>query len=418
MRHLITFLILVFTNTSQSQELLTLEKCYRLVKTNYPLSKQSELLAKQNSLDLEVIKTGNLPQLDFAIQATYQSDVTHLPIALPNSNIEIPNKDQYKATLSVNQLIFANGLIKTTEEVKKASLKTKQKQVEVNLYQVKKQINQLYFSILFQQEKRVLLTSKKELLRTKLKEVTAGIKFGAVLPTSDNVLEAEILKIEQQLIETESNKNSLLASMSSLLGFPVTTKTIFENPTTLNSDSNEINRPEIDLFKLKKEEIESSEQLISKQNAPKLVSFATGGYGNPGLNMLDNSFQPFYLIGLKLNWTILDWNTNKKQRESLLINKEIIDNEQEVFELNTTIELNQQSAEIAKISEYIQSDTKIIDLHKTILKSSESQLKNGVITASSYITDLTNLTEAESNLSTHKIQLQLAQANYNTTNGN
>jgi len=134
--------------------------------------------------------------------------------------------------------------------------------------------------------------------------------------------------------------------------------------------------------------------------------------------MLDNSFQPFYLIGLKLNWTILDWNTNKKQRESLLINKEIIDNEQEVFELNTTIELNQQSAEIAKISEYIQSDTKIIDLHKTILKSSESQLKNGVITASSYITDLTNLTEAESNLSTHKIQLQLAQANYNTTNGN
>ena len=30
------------------------------------------------------------------------------------------------------------------------------------------------------------------------------------------------------------------------------------------------------------------------------MGFGTGGYGNPGLNMLDNSFQPYYLVGLKL----------------------------------------------------------------------------------------------------------------------
>jgi len=124
------------------------------------------------------------------------------------------------------------------------------------------------------------------------------------------------------------------------------------------------------------------------------------------------------MVGLKLNWNIFDWSASKKQRKSLQINKDIIDNQQEIFELNTNIELNQQQSEINKISAFIQSDETIIDLRKKILNSVDSQLKNGVITSSAYITELTNLYEAENNLSTHKIQLLLAKANYKTTKGN
>ena len=168
---------------------------------------------------------------------------------------------------------------------------------------------------------------------------------------------------------------------------------------------------------MKKEQIDTNETLLSKQNAPKIMSFATGGYGNPGLNMLDNSFQPYYLVGVKLNWTVFDWNANKKQRESLKINKEIVDTEESVFKLHTNIELDQTNAEINKISAFIPTDNSIITLQKNILKTTESQLKNGVITAAAYLTELTNLYEAENNLSTHKIQLLLAQTNYNTTKG-
>src|SRR5690606_12141787 len=114
--------------------------------------------------------------------------------------------------------------------------------------------------------------------------------------------------------------------------------------------------------------------LLSKQNAPKLIGFASGGYGNPGLNMLDNSFQAFYMIGAKLNWNIFDWNSNKKQRESLAINKNIIDTEAETFKLNTTIELMQQQKEIEKIETFITSDQEIIKLREDILKSASSQL--------------------------------------------
>jgi len=418
MKKISLLIILLLTLQVFSQEKLSLEACYTLVNKNYPLAKQQTLLQKQNDLDLAIIKTKKLPQLNFDAQATYQSDVTSIPIVIPGSSIEPPNKDQYKATASINQLIYDGGLIDASSEVKKAGLKTQQKQLEVTLYQLKQQVNQLYFSILLLQEKKELLIAKETQLQTTLNEVKAGVKFGMLLPSSDSVLEAELLKIEQQFTEIEFNKTSLLKTLSDLIGQDISTNVQLENSEISINFEPAIKRPELALFQLQKEQIEASEELIVKKNAPKLVGFATGGYGNPGLNALDNSFQTFYMAGLKVNWNIFDWNASKKERKSLQVNKEIIDNQQEIFTLNTSIELHQQQAEIDKIAAIIETDKAIIELRKNVLKSSNSQLKNGVITASAYITELTNLYEAENNLSTHKIQLQLAKITLNTTKGN
>ena len=415
MKRLILIFISIVTFTGYAQKSITLEECYSLVTQNYPLAKQSQLLELQYQLDAEAISTAKLPQFSLDAQATYQSDVIEVPI--PNSNIEPLNKDQYRATLSANQLIYNGGLTNASLKVKSAQLKTKQKQVEVNLYQLKQQVNQLYFSILLAQESELLLKAKQAQLEAKLKEVVSGIKYGVILPSSDKVLEAELLKISQQFQEIESNKMVLIETLSSLINKPLDVSTEFQNPLVETQLQDNLNRPELELFQLKKDEIEHSEALISKQNEPKLLGFATGGYGNPGLNMLDNSFQGFYIVGIKLNWNVFDWNSKNKERESLAINKDIIDTETETFKLNTNIELNKQQKEIEKIEGIIVSDEAIIKLRKEVLQTADSQLKNGVITASAYITELTNLYEDENTLVRHQIQLQLAKANYNIIKG-
>lgn len=415
MKRLILIFISIATFTGYAQKNITLEECYSLVTQNYPLAKQSQLLEMQYQLDAEAISTAKLPQLNLDAQATYQSDVIEVPI--PNSNIEPLNKDQYRATLSANQLIYNGGLTNASLKVKSAQLKTKQKQVEVNLYQLKQQVNQLYFSILLAQESELLLKAKQAQLEAKLKEVVSGIKYGVILPSSDKVLEAELLKISQQFQEIESNKMVLIETLSSLINQPLDASTQFQNPLVETQLQEDLNRPELEFFQLKKDEIEHSEALISKQNEPKLLGFATGGYGNPGLNMLDNSFQGFYIVGIKLNWNVFDWNSKNKERESLAINQDIIDTETETFKLNTNIELNKQQKEIEKIEGIIVSDEAIIKLRKEVLQTADSQLKNGVITASAYITELTNLYEDENTLVRHQIQLQLAKANYNIIKG-
>ena len=415
MKRIIIILILLFPIAIVAQQILTLQECYELATANYPLAKQSQLLATQNQLDQDVISKLKLPQLHLDAQATYQSDVIEVPI--PNAGIQPPNKDQYRATLSVNQLIYNGGATEASLNLNSAQLKSKQKQVEINLYQLKQKINQLYFSILLSQETDLLLKSKQEQLQARLQEVNSGITYGLLLPASDKVLEAELLKLKQQFTEVESNKAALIETLSQIIGQSLSASTTFQNQLMETDLKTELKRPELELFQLKKEEIEGNEALIMKQHSPKILGFATGGYGNPGLNMLDNSFQPFYVVGVKLNWQVFDWNSNKKQRESLSINKDIIDIESETFKLNTTIELNQQQKEIDKLETFITSDLEIINLRKEVLKAADSQLKNGVITSSAYITELTNLYEDENTLVKHNIQLQLAKANYKVING-
>lgn len=418
MKKLVILLLLTIPGVSFGQENLNLEECYNLVTQNYPLAKKMALLENQNLLDVEVLKTNHLPQIDFSAQATYQSDVIEIPISVPGVVIEPPNNDQYRATLSINQVIYDGGVVKASVLAKEAEGKTLQKNVEVSLFQLKKQINELYFSSVLLQEKKALLEAKKRQLEARLKEVKAGIEFGTLLPTSDSILEAELINVSQQLIELQSNKSLLLKTLSSLIGVSVSENTILQTPVISDNVTSELQRPELDLFNLQKQQIDASENVLSKKNIPKLMGFVTGGYGNPGLDMLDNTFQPFYVVGAKLNWNVFDWNSNKKQKESLRINKDIVDNQQEVFELNTQIELSKYLSEMETYNNYIESDKTIIELRRKIVKTTESQLKNGVITASIYVTELTNLFEAENNLKTHTIKLLMAKANYNTTKGN
>ena len=418
MKKIVTVSILFLQAIVFAQQPVSLEQCYEAATANYPLAKKITLLEQQNKLDTEVLQTANKPQLFLDAQATYQSDVIELPVSLPNVLIEPPNQDQYKATLSVNQLIYNGGVIKASIEAKKAEGKAQQKAVEVSLYQLKKQINNSYFSILLLQEKQQLLEAKKDRLQARLKEVKAGIKYGTLLPSSDSVLEAEVLKITQQQEEIRIQKQALFTTLSSITGIKLTQNTILETPTLPENITNTINRPELDLFKLQKQQIDATRKVISKQNAPKILGFATGGYGNPGLNMLDNSFQPFYIVGAKLNWNVFDWNTKKKQEQSLQINKQIITNQEEVFKLNTRVEMDTYRSAVNTYSAYLATDQEIIKLREKIVKTAESQLKNGVITASTYITELTNLFEAKNNASVHRIQLLRSKANYQITQGN
>ena len=418
MKKNLTALLVLLSLVVNAQQKLTLEDCYALANKNYPIAKQAELLQQKNTYDIEALKKGKLPKIDLNAQATYQSEVTELPIKIPNVVVTPLNKDQYRATLDVNQLIYNGGVIDANAKLKEAQTKTQQQQVAVSLYQLKTRINQYYFSILLLQEKEALLISKQEQLNSRIKEVQSGVKYGAILPASEKVLEAEILKIKQQLIEIKSDKTKLLQNLATLTYSPIENTTKLVKPNFTIDFKKESNRPELKLFDLQSQQIETSSILLSKNQLPKVNAFGQAGYGNPGLNMLNNSFETFYMVGLKANWNVFDWNKTKAEKQALSISKEIINSEKETFTINNQMQLQEFENEIQKNQDILATDTEIIDLRNTILKSSDSQLKNGVITSSDYIVEFTNLYEAKTNQKLHEIQLELAKANYQVIKGN
>ncbi len=417
MKKLLFILFAIAPILAFSQETLTLEACYDLAEKNYPLARQKALLEEKVNSEIRVLEKEKLPKLDLNAQATYQSDVIEFPLTLPNTNIEPPNKDQYRASIDANQLIYNGGNIAANTRLKTAELATQQQQVAVNLYTLKTRINQSYFSVLLFQEQKNLLLSKMEELETRLNEVKTGVKYGAVLPASEQVLTAEQLKLEQQISQTSFDRKKALNNLASLLSQKLDTKTIFTTPEILIAPEIESNRPELELFNLQETQLETSKEVISKSNYPKIFGFAQAGYGNPGLNMLDNSFQDFYMVGLKLNWNVFDWGKTKEKKQAIDISKEIVSTEKETFVLNNEMQLKEAESDIKKYEAMLLKDIEIIELREQVLQVSTSQLQNGVITSSEYITELNNLYEAKIDQQVHKIQLSLAKANYKVIKG-
>ncbi len=400
-----------------AQQVLTLEECYTLAEKNYPLARQTALLEEKTQSEIAILEKGKLPKLDFNAQATYQSDVIEFPFQIPNSTVEPPNKDQYRATLDANQLIYNGGNIAANSKLKTAELAAQQQQVAVNLYTLKNRINQNYFSVLLFQEQEKLLLSKMEQLDARLKEVSAGVKYGAVLPASEQLLKAEQLKLEQQLSQINFDKQKALKNLSLLVFQDLDSNTTLAKPSIFIAPEMESQRPELELFDLQEKQLETSKEVISKSNFPKLLGFAQAGYGNPGLNMLDNSFQDFYMIGLKLNWNIFDWGKTKEQKKAVDISKEIVFTEKETFLLNNEMQQKEAENDIDKYAAMLLKDSEIIGLREKVLEATTSQLQNGAITSSEYITELNNLFEAKIDQQLHELQLALAKANYKVIKG-
>ncbi len=410
----IFILLLLISISSNAQEVLTLNQCYKLVKENYPTAIQINLLEQKSNFEIDAITKDKLPKLNLVAQGTYQNQVTYFP----NPAIEPVNNDQYRANLDVNQLIYSGGSIDANAKLKAAQTKTQQQQVEVNLYQLKSRINQIYFSILLLQEQNDLLITKQKQLISKIAEVKTGIKFGAILPASEKVLEAENLKVKQQLATILFDKKRLFENLSALTYTTISENAILDKTTVNINPSAENNRPELSFFQLQNDQIEASKNVISKSNIPKLNAFGTAGYGNPGLNMIDNSFQPIFLVGLRGSWNVFDWNKTQSEKQALVVSAAIVASEKAAFLLNNNMQLQDITNEIQKSETIIATDVEIIILREDVVKSSDAQLKNGVITTSEYLVEFTNLYEAKTNQKVHEIQLELAKANYLVANGN
>ncbi|MGA2298560.1 MAG: TolC family protein, partial [FCB group bacterium] len=417
---LLLILLILLPVKALPQDSLDLIECYKTVLQNDPLNKQKPIIRISSELKTKSISTGWYPKTDFNAQATYQSDVTsvNIPPGLPISGlIPKPSLDQYRMTLDVNQVIFDGSLIGSQKDLEKYDAEVNLAQVEVDLNKLKQQINIPYFTILLLQKNDEILKVKYDEIIEKLKVIESGIRNGAILPSNKDILEAELIKIEQQRLEIQSNKLIAFNTLSELLGKKIESGTKLSSPEINISYNDSLKRPEYQFFKYQEKKLDAASELASVQNNPKLFAFGEVGYGKPGFNMLSNEFKTFYIVGAKLNWTILDWNKSSDDAENLMVQKKLVDVNKEIFDRNLRIALNKEKETIENLNSLIEKDKEIIKLRENITKSASSQLTNGVITATDYLNQLNDEIIAKINKETHLIQLIQSKVNYMNLKG-
>lgn len=396
---------------------LTIETCYSLAAENYPLVKQRELLAKSNEYTLQNLSKGYLPQLTVAGQATYQSEVTQVPISLPGMDIPTLSKDQYKFYGEVNQTLFDGGVIKQQKLSQQSNLEVEQQKLEVELYKIKERINQLFFGMLLVDEQIRQTELLKQDINLGLKKTEAAIANGTAFKSNADVLRAELLNADQRTTELKAARSAYAEMLGLFINRPLDTNVTIEKPETLTVSS-DINRPEITLYESQNKTIDAQYKLLTARNLPKLNLFVQGGYGRPALNMLSNDFEAYYIGGVRLNWSLSGLYTLKKDKALLDLNRKTIAVQKETFLFNTNYSLRQQSAEVNKYTELLTSDNDIIALRTSVKQTASVQLENGVITSNDYLREVNAEDKARQNKIVHEIQLLMAQYAQQTTTGN
>ncbi len=410
-------MVSTFVSLTASTQAITLEWAYQRAKEQYPLTKQKDLIKQMANLSILNLSRGYWPQIIVNGQASYQSSVTAVPLSLPGIKIESPDKDQYKIFTDISQVIYDGGLIKQQQVVQQLNASIEDHKVEVELHKLKERITQLYLGTMLIQEQIKQAELVKKDLQVGLQTVDAQVRNELVLRSNLNILKAEVLKADQRIIELKAARKGLMEVLGLFLNQDLSENTVFLLPSKTIVVSNDIKRPELNLYKRQADLLQQQKKLVNARNRPRTSAFVQGGYGRPALNMLKNKFEPYYVAGLRMNWSLSGIYTTKKEKELLDINKKAVDIQKEIFLLNTNTQLKQQAAEIEKWSQLITTDREIVELRVSIKEAAKAQLENRVITANDYLREVNAEDAARQNLSLHQIQLLQAQINYQNTQG-
>ncbi|MGN6804033.1 MAG: TolC family protein [Ginsengibacter sp.] len=407
------FLFISISAFSQSNS-LTLDSCYSLARKNYPLIKQYSLIEKTNEYTVANIAKGFLPRINFTGQATYQSDVTQFPKAIPGA--PVLTKDQYRLFAEVNQPVYDGGVIREQKKLQEANSEVDKQKLEVELYKLKDRVNQLFFGVLLMQARLKQNQLLQSDVRHGLEKINAAIANGTALKSSADVLEAELLKTDEQADELASNKNAFIRMLALFIGRTIDSNTEFITPAELNPGT-EIKRPELQLFDSQDKIFNAQKSLLTAQNRPKLSVFLQAGYGKPALNILSNSFDPFYIGGVRLTFPISGFYTIKNEKKLIELNRQNIDVQKQTFLFNTNVVLQQQNEDITRLQKIINTDDKIIPLREHIKQTALAQLNLGVATSRDYLREVNAENSARQDKILHSIQLLMAEYNKQNTTG-
>jgi len=400
--------------TAQS---LSLDSCYALARRNYPLVQQFDLIEKSKELSLENAAKGYLPQLAVNGQATYQSEVTSLPISFPGLNVPELSKDQYRLFGEVNQPLTDLFFVKEQQDLIRANSGVESQKIEVELHKLRERVYQLYFGVLYMDARLAQAQLLIKDLEAGLAKVQAAIAGGVALKSQADQLQAELLKARQQITELKSGRRVYADALGLLIRQSIDEKTVLEIPVAPSSTT-EIKRPELALFLSQQQSLAQQNRLVNNKTLPRLSAFFQGGYGRPALNVLSNDFEPYFITGLRLNWNISSFYTSGNERKLLSAQQSAIALQRETFLLNTRVAVQQQNEGIAKWQELIASDQEIIQLRESIKNSARQQLSNGTATATDYLNYVNAEDLARQQLILHRMQLLLAQYNQLLTTGN
>jgi outer membrane protein TolC len=410
LKTLLLLIVLILVNTLfVAGQTITIDDCQEKAEANYPAIARYDIIEKTKDFNIANANKAYLPQGTLSAQGTWQSDVTSIDLNMPGVEIPTIDQDQYKIVAELNQVIWDGGRVSAQKQSMQANAELEKKQLDNEIYTLRERVNNLYFGILLMKEQLNQLEILEKELQRNYDNVQVYAQNGLANVTDLNVVKVEQLKTGQQRINLESNLDAYIQMLSVLIGEELNSDLVFTKPDPENTlILPVINRPELKIFEAQENAIESQKSLLNAKIKPTIGAFAQGGYGKPGLNMLDNEFTPYFLGGVRVSWNFSNLYTLKADRKKIDLQKLAVNSQRDTFLQNLNIAIPQQQIEIEKFRKTMLDDDEIIRLQTQIRETAEIKVENGTMTVSDLMKEINAEEVVKQAKTLHEIQFLMS----------
>lgn len=414
MRTRVALLFLFLLLTSPLRAELTIEQCVEKAAANYPAIRKYNLISADTDIDLSDINRSWLPQVGLYAQVTGQNIVPSFPEALSGvlqtmgQDVRGLGKIQYKLGAEITQTIWDGGATKEKRELTRSHEALREASLEVELYQVRQRVENLYFAILLTEEQIEQSRVTYDVLCDNLEKLRSMHLNGTAMQSDVDMMEAQALGMNQNIVRAQSASRSYRRALELFTGESLGEEKLIMPGAEMPLDLSPA-RPELRLFERKMDYNEAGRRLADTSRMPRLGFFAQGYYGYPGINyfksMMDRSLSFNIVAGLKVAWNIDAFYTSGNRAKRTAIQAAEIAVDRDVFLFNTHNQTDSQVELIKGMRDMMKDDLRIVELRSRVRQAAESQLANGVIDITALLTKISDENIALLATKYHEIQL-------------
>ena len=392
---------------------ITLDECVRLAEENYPLIKRYDLVSKMSELNLSEVNKSWLPQMNVYGQATIQNLVPSFPETLTGildklgTQMEGLNRFQYKVGVDLTQTVWDGGASKARREIIKADDEVNKAELGSRMYEIRKQVENLYFASLLTDAQIRQTELSAQLLESNRDRLEAMLANGVAMQSDVDMVEARLLEVRQNLVTARSVHRNYLDLLSLFIGKRIGDESL-EVPSADIPRSRECMRPELQAIDARIRANSSSLKGIKADIMPKIGFFAQAYYGYPGFDYfksMSNCNPSFNVIGgLKISWNVGALYTRSNRIDKLRLSSLNAENDRDIFMFNNRLEQETSNSRIEELDKIMADDSRIVELRRNVRKAAEAQLENGVIDATALLDKITAESQATLTQAYHNIQ--------------
>lgn len=401
-------LLLVLLLVPQAADTLRLDRAYHAAETRFARTREVALADRTLELRERNLDARYLPTLTASSQATYVSDVAEIGISMPGFSPPAIAKDQYKAGITAEQLVYDGGTIAAQRALERVQARWAAGEVAVAAYALRSEVHAAWFAALAAEAEAAVLSVLEGELAARRDQVQAAFARGAATRAQADVFEAERLRVVQQRTGAEARRRGALDALAELTGWTLPDEVRLEleaGPAGSGAEP----RPEFRLFALSRERLDAQSRLLERRSHPKVGAFADVAVGRPqGMNFFENDLGPFFSVGIKATWTPWDWHSTDRDREVVALQAESVDAQEEAFRQALLVRRSRLLQDVAALERQLEGDAELIALRTRITADAASRLGNGTITATEFLVERGNQERAE--LAERQRRIQLAQA--------